>query len=302
MAVTETKLALLTGSVDGDGHKNYQAIYHVYVSTSLDGPDTVINAVIAVAPATWTFGNDNNLFLSVTGIGQAQLIDMPGTQRKWQVPVSYSTKPIPGTASHSWALDPFTSPTAEPWKVSGTFVRGQRFTYHDKNGNLITLQGTNELKGVEIPDGHDTVHLEGWTSGIDLPDRSDAVFHVNSLAMWGLSARTILLLNWTFQLFHRGSDEYVFNVFDFEIKRDIWNEEYLNASYKKVNPNWATGEPLSKKLMSITDYGGQPELHPIDADGNECEFSAAPLNIAAVLQEFNFLTLGIPNPLPGPFT
>lgn len=310
MAVTSTKLVSTTGGIDGDGHINLTANWEVYTDSRTDNAYTILLAVIAASPATWNAGGQHgsgtNANCGIQSIGQAQLANVDDTARKWTCPAVYSTKPLKGPDSSSRPLTPFTTPLAEPWRISGTFERTDKIVLVDQFGAPITLAGTLEIKAVTIPGGHDTLHMEGHTAFISIPDRAQAIFHCNASEMWGLEPRQLLMIGWAYEIVFHAGTAYVRHALDWSINYDGWNESILNVSHKKKNPDYnpSTMTP-DKFLLPYLDALDQPFTDPggpLDQDGNPVDnpddcFEQERL----VIHEFDFLSLGFPDPLPGPF-
>lgn len=303
MAITSTQVTETHGGVDGDGHRTYTAEYRIISNDSSDCVETVITAVIAATPTTWVFGNDSNANMFCASIGPAKLREKDASRRVWDCPVVYSTKPLGGDGSSSRPLSPFTSPTAEPWRISGSFVEGEKQTTLDRNGLPITTRGTEELKSFSVPYGHDTLHLEGASATISLSTRAQAVFRTNSQTIWGLQPRQLLLMNWRYDIKRHGTADYAYHVLDFLINYEFWTEKWINASFKQYNTGWTAARPATEKLVPILDKTGMPvhEPFPIDNLGSPVVIGSPLINEDEVIPEFDFTTLGFPDPLPGPF-
>lgn len=309
MALTP-RIASTTSSIDSEGHVYLTINWEVQVTTDVTpGMDawTVIQAVRAVSPAFFTVGAVSAANAFIQGIGPATARD-DGDRQIWTCPVPYSTKPIGSTngsgAGASNPLSPFTTPMAEPWKISGSYIRGETLTYLDKDDAFITLLGTEEIKAVNVPGGNDTLHMEGYTATIDLGLRAEAIFKTNSALMWGLEPRQLLLVAWQYDIRRYAGGQCVYHVLDWEINYGKWNDVFRNASFMKVNPTYnPTTDPIEKRLTSILGDDDLPihEPHPIDEDGVPCDLASAPTITAEAIKEFDFLSLGFPATLPGPF-
>lgn len=309
MAITP-RIVGTTGGIDSDGHLSLDIVYEVQVTTDITSTTdawTVLQAVYAVAPATYTVGSSTASNAFAQKMGPANLREA-GDRQIWTCPVSYSTKPVGMTNSGGGGVttlaDIYTTPIAEPWKISGTYLRGDALTITDKDGNFITTLGTEEIKAIQIPSGYDTLHMEGYTATIDLQTRAQCIFHCNSVPMWGLIERQLLLVSWQYDIRRYAGGQCVYHSLDWEIKYAKWNDSFRNVSFKKINPDYNPAvDPRSKRLVTVFGKDDLPitEPEPIDADGNPCELAAAPVVTVKAVPEFNFLAIGFPVTLPGPF-
>lgn len=307
MAVSSIKLVATSGSITADGHIDLTATYDVYTTDAdSDLAWTVLSAVDAYIPDYWVVGNDNLTVAVPHQIGEAVLTD---EHKKWRVPVRYSTKPLPGGAGAGFGpKNPYgtggTTILDEPWRISGTYVGTTKATSTNRFGATIRLAGTEELKELEVPDGYDTLRLEGATADISLPSRAQAMFKCNSVTMWGLTPRQLFLAQWVYEERFYAGVPYIWNSLEFWIKYTEWTERFWNASRKQINPDYvaATMSP-EEFLIPILDAAGLPVTtpHRLDAAGVACEIADTYLNEQEVIDEFNFLTLGFPATLPGPF-
>lgn len=306
MAVTAFNVVSTSGGIDHDGHSTLRAVWQCRTNDTLDQAWTVLTHAVANLPAYWT-GMDNatNANCFIQSIGDASLQEEQGSRRVWLVPVTYSTKPAGGDGTSSRPLSPFTTPIVEPWRISGTFVRDEKATRTDKDGNLITTLGTLEPREVRIPSGFDTLHLEGATANISMSTRASAIWHVNSATIWGLQPRQLLMTGWSYDIRRHGTTGYVYHSLDFWISTEPggFDESFHNLSFKKLNTAWALGLAEEEKLLPICDTAGMPvhEPHPIDENGDSCAPGDEPVITPEAIPEFDFTTLGFPDPLPGPF-
>lgn len=310
MALTVRIAATSADGIDSEGHITLTIHYEIQVSIPTAGTDaySVLAAVYAVAPVAYTVGSVDAPNALCQRIGPVAVREANDRQI-WTCPAVYSTKPLGSSngSGGSSPTNPYTTPLAEPWKISGSYVREDSVTTKDKDGDAIETSGTKELKAVTRPDGYDTIHLEGYTAYISLPDRRDCVYHCNEVAMWGLQPRELFLAAWQYDVrryYDGGMQQAVYHSLVFWVKKGGWNEVFRNASLMKINPDYVAGtDPIAKRLLPILGADGTPvtEPHPIDSTGAPCEFASAPEITSEVIPEFNFLTLGFPVTLPGPF-
>lgn len=282
------------GGIGNDGHLTANAFYRVQTSDHNDGWWTVVMANgLPRRGDSYSFGNDSNPYL-FCATRTPSLADEDSNRKEWMVNCGYTTKPIVGFR------DVFESPLDEPWKKSGSYVRGSKLVNKNKNGQRLKVS-SHEGKIVEVPAGHDTIHLEGPTTAIDLLIRAQAIYRVNQTAMWGLQARMLLMTAWEWEERWFGSTPYVYHSIDFEVNYDKWNEVYLDAGLFEYRPS-NTG---MSKWIRITDGTGMPVNEPYPLNGAGVPLAPGSTNFTylteEVILESDFLSIGFPNPLPGPF-
>lgn len=296
-----------TCTIDPDGHQNHVITYEVLVNDKAnDDAWVVVQAVAAVLTTTYAHGTSTNANAFIQGIGPATQRDSPTDFQKWICPATWSTKPIGSSNGNtgSTPLDVYTSPINEPWKFSGSYLRGTRVLNIDRNGDLTFLAGTEEIKSGEIPFGNDTLHMEGHTATISLGTRAQAIFHCNETTIWGLTPRQLLLVAWNYDVVKYGNGlQAVHHSLDFEINYETWTDRLRNASFMQVNAFWdEENDDIVERLIAIRGADGHPvaEPHPIDESGFACDLADAPINEWERIPEFDFTTL-FPTTLPGPF-
>lgn len=295
-----------TEAFDAEGHITYTSRYRVRSDDPMECPINVRNAsgIPTYATAyTWN-GVTNNYAFCQTCMSAFELSD--ATHLSWIVTVTHTTKP--NSRQQGGGISALrTEPTAEPWKVSGSFATGTRLETFDKDG-LPTLTTGLELKYFEIPDGYDTLSLEGYSQSMSLPIRAQAINHCNETAIWDLTPRQVYLAQWQHdQIFH-GNGSYFHHRFDFWIKYDKWNEKWPMAGTQE----FISSEPDPYKrivpIIPTNDYGGSA-LRFLDLNGRVIPPPSIPAAIVnqttEMIREFDFTTLsgsiGLPNPLPGNF-
>ena len=227
----------------------------------------------------------------------ADYTDQDGTNLRRIVTCKYTTK-----RGNRTTLNPLD----EPWKAGGSFALGTRVTGIDKDGVPIYTTG-RERKYFDVPDGYDTLQLEGPSTSLSLSQRAQAVARCNSATIWGLTLRKVYLAQWQWQqLFHEGND-YFYHRLEFWIKHNQWNEVWLNEGTREYKSGNAEGQKIVP-IIAPNDAGGR-NFRFLDANGVLLTDANVPsgiiTNTTKVIPEFDFTALsasiGLPNPIPGSF-
>jgi len=298
--VGDAKMLSSEESIDQEGHQTYTTVYRVESDSRTESPITIRQASGMLGWGSYyQIGSDVNYDAWCVGINTAR--DQSETTAKvWLVTVTHSTKP----GSREKATGGLqTSPVVDQWKVGGSYATGTKIVTEDKDGNKL-INSAFEPVSYEVPDGYDTLSLTGYSATISLSTRAQAVNKVNSATIWGLSARMLFLPQWNYEILYSGITPYVKHDLLFWIKYDLWNEKSFEMGSREYISTNASG----KKFMPIiapNDQGYQGKYF-LDGSGRKLSDS----DIVAgnfveredeVIKEFDFLTLGLPNPLPGPF-
>ena len=290
--------------IDGEGWKTYTATYDVTCTDPYELPDDVSFA--AGVPSwgdyfTWGSGGNYNAFCNGKHIARDS---KDASNLQWVVTCTFTNKP--GARRSRNAGNVPTSPLDEPWKVGGSFVSGTRVTNIDKDGLPIITSGL-EPKYFDVPDGYDTLSLEGSSLIMPLTTRAQAVLHANSATIWGLTARQVFLSQWQWQELFHGSASYFTHRLEFWLKYAGWNEVWLNEGTQE----YVSGNPAGKRIVPIiaTNDAAGRQTRYLNSSGRILPESSIPsgviTNTSKVIAEFDFTTLtgliGLPNPLPGNF-
>jgi hypothetical protein len=285
-------------TIDQDGHQVYTSVYMVVATTATENPITVRNASgIPAYGSSYSWGGVTNPDAYLIG-ARTSRSDTDGTHLKWLVTVTHSTR----ATSRNKAQGLQTSPLAEEWRISGSFVQTTRVADKDRNGRALQ-NSADEPKGIEVPDGYDTLRLSGPSAFISLSTRAQAINKVNSETIWGLIARQLYLAQWQYQIMSNGTSQYVHNDLEFWIKYAKWNDTFLDEGTREYLG--ASDPDPAKWYRAIPDgIDGAQSVHLLDGAGRLLNRTANPNGIYLeneVLYEYDFTRLGFPNPLPGPF-
>lgn len=309
MSVVSVTTLRSTGGIDDEGHQSYDVVYHVRTNDPEDGPYVAINASgVARWGDSYIYGNESNQFAFCRRL-TADYVDWPNDRLNYHVSAYYTTKPFGGYSGSRGgdvsSTSLFQSPLDEPWKISGSYIRLTRITDRDKDGKAMTTSA-HEPKVAEVPDGHDTLRLEGPSATLSLATRAQAMFHVNSATIWGLTARQLLMTKWDYDVRYYGTQSYIHNSMEFEINYAGWNETYIDAGFREyIGADIVTGKPMYREILASN---GVPVTQPVLLGGDGLIISDADIQAGnyysftkQVIGEYDFTALGFPSVLPGPF-
>lgn len=295
----ETKM-----TIDGDGYKTYTSIYGVTCTNPYELADDVsfASGVSSWGDAyTWGAGGNPDAFCNGKEVARDQ---KDADHKEWLITCTFTNKPSGKRERSSGNVA--TSPLSEPWKPSGSFATGTRVTNIDKDGAPILTTGL-EPKYFEVPDGYDTLTLEGVSQVMSISQRSQAINRCNSAAIWGLTARQLYLSQWVWSEEYHGSQQYFRHRMEWWIKYAGWNEVWLNEGTQEYVISNPTGKRIVPILASNDAAGRQTRY--LDANGRILPESSVPSGVVTrtnyVIPEFDFTALsgsiGLPDPLPGNF-
>jgi len=304
MSVTDVRpYANSQGGVDAEGNRTYTNLYDVYTDDKDDGSITARFATgIPAHGDRWEWYNDfDDYALCVTR--NAELSDIEATRKKWRVTCTFTTalqKRNPAAEQQE--------PTAEPWKISGSYAVGTRVVNRNKDGE-VNCNSVQEPVFDEIPSGNDTLILEGNTATIDLAARKAALLHTNKNPLWGLGEREWLLMQWSYDIGYRGPTPYVHNRLEFHAAKDDgtnskWNHVYVDHGTRIIVDFFESDPNLRYKPATARDVQLLGGVY-LDGNGSPIDLTANPNGYEWTdenIPEFDFATLGfLPDPLPGPF-
>jgi len=291
-------------SIDGEGYKNYTCEYEATVTDPYEAPLSISTATgVPLYGDTLTFGTISDAEVECNGKDVSPIL-VGDTNLQRHVVATFTNRPSNRTRSGNNVV---ASPLNVVWKKSGSFAVGTRVTSIDKDGDPIITSGL-ETKYMDVPDGYDTLHLEGPSATLSLTQRAQAVLRCNSATIWtGLTARMVFLAQWQWEeLFYQGTS-YFYHRLEFWIKYTKWNEFWIDEGTQQ----YIAGNPVGKRIVPIiaTNDSLGKQVKFLDGSGLILADNNIPAGIVTneheVIPEFDFTVLtgsiGMPNPLPGNF-
>lgn len=306
------------GGIDKEFNRVYTAVFQVIASKD-NGPAQVMQASgIPAYGSSYTWFNDFDVWAfcdscKADPVEQNILADVgsgPEDCTKWEVKITWSTSANPRAATDSRG-----NPVSDPPVISGSFTGQTELAFRDKDGNPISTTAGERYEDLPTKmDSTDTLTIVVKTATINLIQRAEASGKVNSVPMWGLQARQILLSQWAWSVEYAGNTAYILNTFSFIISR----KKHPTANVSK-GPTSAVGffttrpnegfsyletanQEATRKVAK--DKEDQPVSRPVklNTDGTKRTLATMLWNVFPVEEEYNFKTIpGIPDPLPGPF-
>lgn len=240
---------------DRDGHRDYIVRHRVITTTPEDGPQVVMNAFGLPLPgATWTFGNDLDLWAFCTPEMRVIPDQTSGGEphQFWVVEQRFSTRPL-NRCQDTTIEDPL----LEPQKVSGSFLSYTKEAAYDKDGDAILTSSFERVVGpeVEIDSNRASVTIEQNVLNLELDVITDMMNTVNDATLWGLAARKIKLssVSWERRIFGTCGYYYV-RRFEFDINFDTFDTAPIDIGTKVLNGHWE-GAGWTNDLIN----GGAPD-------------------------------------------
>jgi hypothetical protein len=309
MAVTHVQPLEADGSAAETNE--YTVVYQVITDDVNDGPLTATTASgIPSRGSFYQFGNEAD-YWAFAESARAKLVSRDNSRKVWNVTITYrhpSDTQQQNDAPNASAADPLDI----GWKISGSFANQQLPAEVDSTGAAVT--NSVEEPFIDPPLMYDapidTLILEKNTATINLATRAACIGTVNSAEMWGLKKRQIKLARWDYRILYYGNgSSYVSNTFEFQIRSTIseingaeigWTDEVLDKGSRFIVNQFAADPRV--RYANITDENGRFLVEKLDGQGNVLPVGdpLAWLQFKIEL-EYDFLALGIPDPLPGPF-
>ena len=231
---------------DAEGHRIYTIRHRVFTTTSVDGPQVVMNAPgLPLVGSAWNFGNDLDLWAFCTPNMRVIPDQTPGGEPStyWTVEQVFST--LPRERCQDTTIE---DPLLEPQKVSGSFLNFTKEADEDKDGNAILTSSHERVRGteVEIDEARATVVIEQNVLNLGLETFTPMVNTVNDDTLWNLATRKIKLsrVSWSRKVYGVCTFYYT-RRFEFDIDFNTFDREITDVGTKVLNGHWeATGWTL----------------------------------------------------------
>jgi hypothetical protein len=294
MAVSAVNRISTELAIDDQGYRVYTSVWEVITTAVADGALTALSAAGLPASGStyvWTDGADAE---AIRTPKTSVKMRAEGHRKFWRVTVTHATNP----KSCEAALP--TSPLTVPIKIKGGWRGRTKIATEDRNGDpLINSSDEPIMPGIEIDDDQDGVTIEVNTATLSLTTRAGFKNRVNSNVMWGCAARTIKMIRWDYELLYHGAClEYFHNVLEFGINTDGWDPRIPDQGFREKLGVDSDGTRMYKTFVSEQDHGPLKQPRMLDGagsplpDGDPIEWLEP-----EVLEETDFSTLGLPNPL-----
>tara|TARA_R110002020_G_scaffold376130_3_gene587313 strand:+ start:32121 stop:33281 length:1161 start_codon:yes stop_codon:yes gene_type:complete len=288
---------------DEEGHRTYMISHLVEATSSLDGPATVMQtAGLPTIGSTWNFDNDTDVWAFCTPFMKVKIHKEKQGDKAYHYQVDQKFTTASAKFSSQRCQDTtIENPLLEPQKIAGSFLRYTEEATKDKDGDPITNSSHEMFRGpsVEFDEARPTVKIGQNVLSLGLSTFADMINKVNSVAMWGLSARSVKLssVSWTRNLYGACYFYYTRD-FEFDINYDTFDRDILDEGTKALNGyisprkgNWVlqdidgnAPDPNNPRHFNrIKDVNGENVRMPLNGAGIPINPQTAnPDNAAAV--------------------
>lgn len=306
MSVQSVAVANVVGNVVEEVHREYTVTYRVITSTRADGPYVVLSSGnLPQRGQFYAYGNDLDVFATCKQIGPARLERGEDSGKVWLVDALFSTK-----GSNRDPADNPGDPISWAWKVRGSFGSGQRYYTQDANGRAIVNSSDEPFEDVPpVDEPRMMLSLEKNTATLNIDQWSETRGKVNSSSIWGLPARRVKLVQWSWDVQWTGQGAaYVANKFEVEINDEGYYYQPLDQGFRvkmglnadgtfDYAPIFARGELIAKPVnldgQGAQLLAGQPAVYFDAAAGATQRYELE--------GEYDFTQI-FPAVLPGPIT
>ena len=306
MSVQSVAVLNVVGNVVEEVHREYTVTYRVITSTRADGPYVVLSSGnLPQRGQYYSYGNDLDIFATCKQIGPARLERGEDSGKVWLVDAVFSTK----GSSRDPADNPG-DPISWAWKVRGSFGSGQRYYVKDANGRAIVNSAGDPYEDVPpVDEPRMTLSLEKNTATIDIDQWAETRGKVNSAAIWGLAARRVKLLQWSWDVQWTGQGAaYVANKFEVEINDEGYYYQPRDEGFHELLGVKADGSRNTRHIKAEGELVSKPQL--LNGQGLVLPAGQAPVYFDAAAGatqryelegEYDFTQI-FPSVLPGPIT
>lgn len=253
---------------DEAGYREYK-VTHKVRGAYTDGPyNVLLTPGLPLPGSMWNFFSDTDPFVwcRANAVIDAVQIDSERTTL-WTVEQIFSNKPGDSKRCQDVAIE---DPLLEPQKVSGSFTRSAEVAVQDMWGDPLLNSAHEMLLGetVTFDVFRPTVRIEQNVPLLQLSTVAAMVGTVNIGPMWGLPARSILMVGFSWEKRYYGAcNVYYTRIFDFEIntKNDpntgiaftAWDRDLVDEGSKVLNGHWSAPVECEQGSWILDDVCGE---------------------------------------------
>lgn len=232
-------------SSNKDGERKYEVQYLVRMTSSDDGPEEATNGLVGdlgytVGSTTYGVGNDSDAFALFTNASKCEKVVSSEKENHWKVTLYWET--VSREGSDRDPTNPVQNPINDPVKISGTFSKGTIKVCKDSSNTTIE-NTSHDPVFVDKDEARPTVRIEKNVTTLPLSSITNLINNVNSVTMWGLSARKIKFSSASWTRKYWGTTVYYTLVYEFEIKTDTFdrtdipdrNNKHIRGEFDKDN-------------------------------------------------------------------
>lgn len=281
------------GGTDEDRHRTYDIDWLVEVADAWnDGPIAAMQAPgIPSIFDFWNFGNEIDQFAYCSPKTTVKQVLTGEPSDLFIVSQTFTTKPF---KKDDQSPD---DPLLKPPEISGSFVKFTREATQDKDGKALKSSSFERFKGscTERDFSRHQVSIKMPLATLPLTTYVEYIDTVNTLSMWGLSARMVKLSNvsWTRNLYGPNwALKYYDITYDFDIDFETFDRYIMDEGTKVLKSGGVVTNPKDFEPYLVK---GQPAPVVLDGSGAAATSEAAIAYLQFKLyKEKNLLLLGVP--------
>lgn len=302
---------------DEEGHRFYEIDWHVRTFDQHEN--------IAWILQNWPLFNPGDMFMLVSlwpetagfdewafctpelNIAAHPDVRDNGPVKHWVITQYWSTK-------QTWRcnLFPIENPLLEPYEITGDYIHEQRQARVDRFGKALKFPNFETITGpaTEYKYSHPTITISYNQATLPLATITLLINKVNDAELWGLEPRKIKFSDAKFERRVYGSCFYYWHVsYTFEFDEKGFDVEVPFFGTKEYNGSGSIYDPKSFDIAKTES--DQNDAIPLDSVGRKLRFIGLDVNnnpqylypqhvqTVELLEEGNFLLLGIPGVLDG---
>ncbi len=306
MSVTRVDVVDIKATNTEDFHREYDLTYRVITDSESDGPDTVLaSGSLPTYGQPYAYGSESNPFASCRFVGNARRDQGEKTRKAWLVDAKFSTR-----GSNRDPNDQPGKPLDWAWKVSGSFGTGQKYSNKDRTGRALANSANEPFEDVPpIDDQILLLTLEKNLPTLSLSQWADSRGKVNDATLWGLPARRVKLMQWSWTPQWTGAGQaYVACKWEVAINFDGYYYEPRDEGYREITGVDAEGLTTYAPILINGELPSKPEY--LNGSGERLNAAFDPVYFNGVggnpdpfeIEEEYDLGSIFPAVLPGPIT
>lgn len=235
-----------SASANRDGERKYEITYLVEMTSATDGPllavgGLIVDLGVTVGTSTLSINGDVDSYAYLTH-GYKTERHATGSEKGyyWKVTLFYETVTREGQDRDP--TNPVENPLNDPVKISGTFSKGTVKVCKDASNATIKNTSHDPIY-VDKDESRPTVRIEKNVTTLPLSSITNLINNVNSVSMWGLSARKIKFSSASWTRKYWGTTVYYTLVYEFEINTNTFdrtdipdrNNKHIRGEFDKDN-------------------------------------------------------------------
>lgn len=285
-----------SGGMDDEGHRTYDIEWLVKVADAwLDGPVKAMQCpALPDIFSTWDWGNDIDDYAYCTPSLRCRPIVQNEATDMYVIGQTFTTKPFTKNQGNP------DNPLLNPPEISGSFTKFTREATRDKNGKGIKSSSHERFKGsvTERDYSRHNVQIKMVSATLPLTTYVQYIDSVNSVSMWGLSARMVKLSNvaWTKHFYGSAWASVYYDItYEFDIDFQTFRRYIMDEGTKVLKSGGTLTNPKDFEPYLVK---GQPSPVILNGSGvaatSEGAIGYLPFDL---YNEQNLLLLGVPSTL-----